>query len=253
MSMRAKKVEPILIDKIQDRNGKTIFVNSNMKCSNCIINKNLTENSFEINDLLPHVQEEYEVIIDPRNAYQMVSILEGAVQRNVTAASLRSINKTLAGKSGTTNDSFDTWYIGFSADLVVGTYIGFDEPKTLGDKESGAITALPVFYEFMKEALKDVDDVPFRIPNGVKLVRVDYYSGQPTTDINSAIYEAFLNEDDAMKQPELIENSKEHNLNKSSENDKSLKDDQSPPIQSIEEHEINNDDENNFIDPNLIY
>ena len=110
--------------------------------------------------------------MDELTAYQMVSILQGVVQRG-TGARLAQLGKNLAGKTGTTNDTKDAWYIGFSPDMVAGVYIGFDEPRTLGRVETGAAAALPVFYDFMKEALKDKPNLEFRVPKGIRFVRVN--------------------------------------------------------------------------------
>jgi penicillin-binding protein 1A len=96
-------------------------------------------------------------------AYQMVSMLQGVVERG-TRRIVKEVGRPLAGKTGTTNDSNDAWFLGFSPDLAVGVYLGFDQPKSLGDREQGATVAAPVFRDFMAEALKDQPVVPFRIP-----------------------------------------------------------------------------------------
>lgn len=178
-----KEVEPYLIERIQNRNGQTIYRHDNRECENCMVEK------WE-NQPVPELQDEREQIIDPLSAYQMVSILEGVVQYG-TGARLRSIGKHLAGKTGTTNRNQDAWFVGFSPDLVVAIYIGFDEPKTLGKYETGAAAALPVFYNFMNESLANQADVPFRIPSGIKLVRVNHNTGKPATPgDNVVIWEA---------------------------------------------------------------
>ena len=104
-----------------------------------------------------------------------------------TGARLRSLGKHLAGKTGTTNRNQDAWFVGFSPDLVVAVYVGFDEPKSLGKFETGAAAALPIFYDFMNEALKDEADVPFRIPSGIKLVRINHSTGKPATPNDSVV------------------------------------------------------------------
>ncbi len=166
-----KKVRPYFIEQIQDRYGQTILKNDNRKCEGC---------NFDRWDgqQVPVLQDEREQVIDPYTAYQMTSILEGVAIRG-TGARLRGINHHLAGKTGTTNDNKEGWFIGFSPDLVVGTYVGFDEPRSLGKVETGASVALPIFYRFMEEALKGQPDVAFRIPAGIKLVRVNYETGKP--------------------------------------------------------------------------
>jgi penicillin-binding protein 1A len=120
-----------------------------------------------------------EQVVDPLSAYQMTSILEGVAVRG-TGARLNGLHRHLAGKTGTTNETKDAWFVGFSPDLVAGVYIGFDDPVSLGQAETGAHAALPIFYDFMEAALKDVPDTSFRIPAGIKLVRVNPYTGTPS-------------------------------------------------------------------------
>ncbi|MBQ9732586.1 MAG: penicillin-binding protein 1A [Alphaproteobacteria bacterium] len=174
-----KKVSPYLIERIQDRNGKTIYKNDNRNCENCKVN-NWNDQA------IPEIPDNREQIVDPLSAYQMVSILEGVAQYG-TGAKLRSLNRHLAGKTGTTNKNQDSWFVGFSPDLVVATYIGFDEPKSLGRYETGAALALPVFYNFMQQALAGQPDTPFRIPAGIKLVRVNHNTGKPARPEDSTV------------------------------------------------------------------
>lgn len=186
------KITPSLIEKIQDRNGKVVFTHDSRGCDNCY--KTSSEYySTTTNDesKLPDIIENREVIIDAQTSYQFISLLEGVVQHTNGAKIIRDIGKTLGGKTGTTNNNFDAWFIGFSPDLVVGTYVGHDDPKSLGDKETGTTIAIPIFAEFMKEALKNTIDVPFRIPEGIKLVKVDYETGKPSMAKSGTIYEAF--------------------------------------------------------------
>jgi len=166
-----KKVSPYFIEKIQDKNGKTIYKHDNRKCNNCLVN-------FWQNQEVPQLEDNREQIVDPLSAYQMVSILEG-VARHGTGAKLSRLNKHVAGKTGTTNKNQDSWFVGFSPDLVVGVYVGFDEPKSLGKFETGAALALPIFHNFMRDALAKQPDIPFRIPTGIKLVRVNHDTGKP--------------------------------------------------------------------------
>jgi penicillin-binding protein 1A len=181
-----KKITPTLIDRIQDRRGKTIFSDDTRPCPNC-------------GDLIrwdgqstPEVPDGREQIADERTTYQMVSILEGVVQRG-TAAKLASLGMPLAGKTGTTNKSKDTWFIGFSPDLVVGVFVGFDQPKSLGKRETGGSTAAPIFGEFMKEALKDTPPTPFRVPPGIKNVRINADTGRAANPGDKhMIWEAFV-------------------------------------------------------------
>ena len=178
-----KKVDPYLVERIQDRNGITIYRHDTRECNDCSVDKWEEQK-------IPQLPDIREQIIDPLSAYQMVSILEGVVQYG-TGARLRSIGRHLAGKTGTTNRNQDAWFVGFSPDLVVAVYVGFDEPKSLGRYETGAAAALPIFYNFMNEALAGQPDVPFRIPSGIKLVRVNHDTGKPATPTdNIVIWEA---------------------------------------------------------------
>jgi len=177
-----KRITATFIDRIQDRRGHTLFRHDNRACGDC---QNLTW-ADQSAPVLPDTREQ---VIDPGTAYQMVSILEGVVQRG-TATIVREVGKPLAGKTGTTNDSKDTWFVGFSPDLTVGVYIGFDNPRNLGDKETGGGLAAPIFRDFMKEALADQPATPFRVPAGIRLVRVDLKTGQRASGAGT-ILEAF--------------------------------------------------------------
>lgn len=168
-----KKVNPYFIERIQDRNGKTILRQDKRRCETC-------NPEFYDFQSIPTLEDSREQVVDPLSAYQMVSILEGVALRG-TGARLRSLGKHVAGKTGTTNDNKDAWFLGFSPDLVVGIYVGFDEPRSLGKQETAAAAALPIFYDFMKDALANQADTPFRIPDGIKLVRVNYNNGKPAT------------------------------------------------------------------------
>lgn len=167
-----KKVPPYMIERIQDRKGRTIYKHEQTPCPECDADK--WENQQE-----PNFQVIREQVVDPLSAYQMTSILEGVATRG-TGAKLNGLHRHLAGKTGTTNETKDAWFVGFSPDLVVGVYVGFDEPESLGRFETGAQAALPIFYDFMENALKDVPDTSFRIPAGIKLVRVNPQTGRPS-------------------------------------------------------------------------
>ena len=164
-----KKIEPNLISRIQDRRGKTIFQVQNRKCLGCdkFIDKSLS---------YPKIENTNERVFSEETAYQMVTILRGAVQRG-TAKKLRSLKVPLGGKTGTTNDNYDAWFIGFSANLVIGVYIGFDNPKTLGKFETGSKAALPVFKDFVENALFKEDFVDFKIPENIYLTSLNYNTG----------------------------------------------------------------------------
>lgn len=174
-----KKINPYFIERIQDRNGLTIYKHDKRNCETC-------DADVWNEQPIPELLDTREQLIDPLSAYQMVSILEGVAVRG-TGASLNSLGKHLAGKTGTTNDSKDAWFVGFSPDLVVGVYVGFDEPRTLGRRETAATAALPIFKEFMKEALANRKDEPFRIPRGIRLVRVNHDTGLPATPFDTRV------------------------------------------------------------------
>lgn len=174
-----KKVSPYTIERIQDRNGKTIYKHDERPCEGCV------QDSWR-EQPLPKIADGREQIVDPLSAYQMVSILEGVAQYG-TAARLRSLKKHIAGKTGTTNKNQDAWFVGFSPDLVVAVYVGFDEPRSLGRYETGAASALPIFNNFMKEALVDQADIPFRIPAGIKLVRINHDTGKPAQPTDKVV------------------------------------------------------------------
>ncbi len=181
-----KKITPSLIDRIQDRHGKTIYSHDARVCEAC------RASSWGPNMPVPTVPDNRAQIVDAAHAYQTISILEGVVQRG-TATKLKELNRPLAGKTGTTNDSKDVWFIGMTPDLVVGAYVGFDQPKTLGKKETGAMVALPAVQEFFKLALADQPSTPFRVPPSIRLARVNPSDGSlaRVTD-PTAIWEAFI-------------------------------------------------------------
>jgi penicillin-binding protein 1A len=179
-----KRIVPRFIDRVQDRSGATIFNSDTRPCPDCRIawHDGLTP---------PTIPDEREQVVDPQTAYQMVHLLEGVVQRG-TGHVVASVGKPLAGKTGTTNDSRDAWFVGFSPDLTVAVYFGYDQPRSLGKRETGGVVAAPVFRDFMQEALADKPGTPFRIPPGIRLVRVDAQTGQRATSATEkAIYEAF--------------------------------------------------------------
>jgi penicillin-binding protein 1A len=164
-----KKIEPNLISRIQDRRGKTIFQAQNRKCVGC-------DNFINQSSDFPKIENVNERVLSEETAYQMVTILRGAVERG-TAKKLKSLKVPLAGKTGTTNDNYDAWFIGFSSNLVIGVYIGFDNPKTLGRFETGSKTALPIFKSFIEKALYKDDFADFKIPENIFLTSLNYDTG----------------------------------------------------------------------------
>ena len=184
--MAEKKLTPTFVDRIQNRYGQTIFKHDTRTCNACGDKIRWEEQK------TPAVPDVREQIADPLITHQIVSIMEGVVKRG-TGVRLRELNYPLAGKTGTTNESKDAWFIGFSSDLVAGVYIGFDDPKPLGRKETGSSAALPVFKSFMKQALKDTTPMPFRVPKGIKQVRIDARDGTRADPRDEkVIWEAFL-------------------------------------------------------------
>ncbi len=165
-----KLVTPIIIDRIQDSEGNTIFNNEKRFCENC------DKISFEGNNI-PKIKSNFKQIFSPQTAYQMTSILEGAIQRG-TGKRLRDLNLQLAGKTGTTNNNTDTWFIGFTSNLVVGVYVGYDNPKRLGKYETGSKTALPIFKDFIKKAVNNYEARPFKIAKGIKMMVIDAETGK---------------------------------------------------------------------------
>ena len=166
-----RRVVPTLIDRVQDRYGRTVFRHDTRACDAC-------QAAEWTGQAPPRQPDRREQVVAADTAYQMVSMLQGVVQRG-TGRRVREIGKPLAGKTGTTNDSNDAWFIGFTPDLVVGVYAGFDVPRPLGDRETGSSVAAPIFKSFMTEALADQPAIPFRIPKGILLVRVNAETGLP--------------------------------------------------------------------------
>ena len=179
-----KKVTPIFIDRIQDRRGKTIFNADKRKCLGC-------EEISYLNEEIPTIQDDREQIISPATAYQITSMLEGVVKRG-TGRNLRDLKLTLAGKTGTTNKNMDAWFLGFTSKIVIGVYVGFDEPESLGRYETGAKAALPIFKKFIKNVVKKKEALPFKIPKDINLVMVDAETGlRPNINTKKIIYESF--------------------------------------------------------------
>jgi len=167
-----KKIVPTLIDRVQNRQGRSVFRHERRKCPYC---KNIQWDRQPI----PKVLDNRATVADSRSAFQIVSMLEGVVQRG-TGKRIGRIGKPLGGKTGTTNQSIDTWFIGFSPDLAVGVFVGFDQPRPLGKTETGSSVAVPIFRDFMQSALMGKASIPFRVPKGIRLVRVNPMTGKRT-------------------------------------------------------------------------
>tara|TARA_Y100000590_G_scaffold7098_1_gene9120 strand:+ start:2931 stop:5288 length:2358 start_codon:yes stop_codon:yes gene_type:complete len=183
-----KKVTPIFIDRIQDRRGKTIFNADKRKCLGC-------EEISYLKKEIPLIKDDRKQIISTETAYQITSMMEGVVKRG-TGRKLRNLNLQLAGKTGTTNKNMDAWFLGFTSKLVIGAYVGFDEPQTLGRYETGAKAALPIFKKFVERVIKKKEALPFKVPKSINLVMVDVETGlQPNGNTKKVIYESFKSRD----------------------------------------------------------
>jgi penicillin-binding protein 1A len=164
-----RAIKPTVIDRIQNRFGETIFKHEDRVCEGC--DAEAWQNQDE-----PQIVDNREQVLDPMTAYQMTSMLQGVVQRG-TGTAAKAIGKPIAGKTGTTNDYRDAWFVGYSPDLVVGVFIGFDQPRSLGRGETGGTLAAPIFTEFMQMALADQPPVPFRVPAGLSFIPIDRRTG----------------------------------------------------------------------------
>ena len=165
-----KKIKPRLISRIQDRRGKTIYQEKVRECVGC-------DKFISDDNRLPKIKNTSKNILSKETAYQMTSILQGAVERG-TAKKLKALNVPLAGKTGTTNDNYDAWFIGYSSDIVIGVYIGYDNPRTLGKFETGSKAALPIFKNFVENALFKEDFNDFVIPENIYLTSINYDTGK---------------------------------------------------------------------------
>jgi len=173
-----------LIERIQDRRGKTIFNSDKRECIGC-------DKFSEAENLIPYLRDNYKQVISKETAYQILSILEGTVQRG-TGKKLRDLNVPLAGKTGTTNDNYDAWFIGATSNLIVGVYIGFDTPKTLGKYETGAKAALPIFKNFISQALFKDEFKSFTAPEEIFFASINYDTGKKENfSKTNSIVEAF--------------------------------------------------------------
>nr|WP_319387674.1 penicillin-binding protein 1A [uncultured Roseibium sp.] len=179
-----RKVRPTLIDRIQDRYGRTIYKHDSRICDGC------TQNAWE-GQQEPILIDDREQVLDPMTAYQITSMMEGVVQRG-TATSVRAVERPVAGKTGTTNDEKDAWFMGYTPDLAVGVFVGFDNPKPMGRGATGGQVAAPIFTDFVKKALADKPPVEFRVPRGLQLIAINRRTGgRAAPGSPGAILEAF--------------------------------------------------------------
>ena len=165
-----KVVKPILIDRVQDSEGNTILNNEKRRCINC------DQISF-LSEQYPKIKDNYKQVFSAQTAYQITSLLEGVIKRG-TGKKLNKLKLNLAGKTGTTNENTDAWFIGFTSNLVIGVYVGMDSPSPLGKYETGSKTALPIFEEFVKKAVKKSDARPFKVSEGIIMMVIDPVTGK---------------------------------------------------------------------------
>lgn len=179
-----KLIEPIFVDRIQDSEGNTIYNSEKRVCKKC------NEISY-LGEEIPKITDNFPQIFSAETAYQVTSMLEGAIQRG-TGRKLKDLNLDLAGKTGTTDENHDAWFVGFTSNLVVGVYVGFDEPKSLGRYETGSKTALPIFKAFIKNAVKKKDARPFKVAKNIKMMVIDLITGKKANfGSKKTIIEAF--------------------------------------------------------------
>ena len=182
-----KKINPILIDRIQDSEGVTFFNTETRSCENC-------DQISYFSKSIPKISDNFDQVMSPQSAYQVTSILEGVIKRG-TGKRLRDLKLDIAGKTGTTNKNTDTWFVGFTSKLVIGTYVGMDEPKSLGRFETGAKTAMPIFKDFVKRAIKKNDARPFKVPSDISMMVIESTTGKKANfGSKETIIEAFKKE-----------------------------------------------------------
>jgi penicillin-binding protein 1A len=179
-----RRIQPTFIDRIQDRYGHTIYKHDSRDCRGC-------DAQTWSNQPEPTLVDHREQVLDPMTAYQITSMLEGVVQRG-TGTALRAVGKPIAGKTGTTNEEKDAWFVGYTPEIAVGVYIGYDKPRHIGRGATGGHLAAPIVRDFLKVALADKPALEFRVPPGIKLIRIDPKSGlRAAPGQPGAILEAF--------------------------------------------------------------
>ena len=166
-----KKVQATLIDRVQDRYGRTIFRFDKRDCSFC------QQETYSDNSAEPELMDVREQVMSPYTAYQITSMMEGVVQRG-TGKKLQIVGKPVAGKTGTSNEEKDAWFIGYAPDLAVGVFVGYDNPKPMGKGRTGGELAAPIVADFMRLALREQPATPFRVPRAIELIPIDANTGQ---------------------------------------------------------------------------
>ena len=183
-----KLIEPIFLDRIQDSEGNTIYNSEKRVCKKC-------DKISYLGNEVPKIEDRFDKIFSEETAYQITSILEGVIKRG-TGRGLKDLKLDLAGKTGTTNDNTDAWFVGYTSNLVVGVYVGHDEPQSLGRYETGSKTAMPIFKSFIKKAIKKGDARPFKVSKNIKFLVVDQKTGRKADFLSkSTIIEAFKKND----------------------------------------------------------
>ena len=186
-----ERVEPTLVDRVQDRWGNTVYRHDRRECVDC-------DNAGLVGGLSPGIRSNRERVMDPVTAYQITSMLQGVVERG-TASSSVQVPVPTAGKTGTTNDAKDAWFIGFTSNIVAGCYFGYDTPRTLGRGASGGKMCGPVFTRFMNKAVEEFGGSAFDVPNGGRFIKIDRYSGErlgPEADGEYVVAEFFRDGDE---------------------------------------------------------
>jgi penicillin-binding protein 1A len=168
------RVEPTLVDRVQDRYGRTIYRHDQRSCENCM--------GLDAAAADPVIRSDAERIMDPITAYQITSMLQGAVSRGTGASTVGTLGLGLAGKTGTTNEAKDVWFVGYSPRIAAGCYMGHDTPRNLGESAYGGTLCAPIFQKFMARALEDQGPVEFALPRGGRFIKIDRNTGQRLPD-----------------------------------------------------------------------
>ncbi len=183
MANGGRRITPTLIDRIQDRYGKTVYRHDERICDGCATTEWANQGE-------PLIIDNREQVLDPMTAYQITSMMEGVVQRG-TGTGARRLGRPVAGKTGTSSDYKDAWFVGFTPELAVGVYVGYDKPRNMGKQATGGEMAVPIFTEFMENALRGKPPTPFNMPTGMSQVWIDPATGVKANGGEAAIYEAF--------------------------------------------------------------
>ncbi|WP_353057822.1 penicillin-binding protein 1A [Devosia sp. YIM 151766] len=178
-----RKIVPTLIDRIQDRYGKTVYRHDQRVCDGCAAADWHGQGE-------PRILDNRQQVLDPMTAYQITSMMEGVVLRG-TGTAARALNRPVAGKTGTTNDYKDAWFVGFTPELAVGVYMGYDQPRSMGSASTGGGVAVPIFTDFMAKALQGKPATPFNVPPGMHTAWINSNSGVQAFEGESGIREAF--------------------------------------------------------------